>query len=165
MKSPITVIRQLAVPILGVLLAAVVVLVMIGWLTPGDLTRPSAAIKKIAEKVKSINLSKTGLTQSTDPKEDKYVAVYLENGKVYFGRISGANSVEPVLTDVYYLSVAADAEGESRDGEFQLVKLTDQFQAPTDRLVVTRDSILFWEPLSDDSKVVVAIDEFHKQQK
>lgn len=116
-----------------------------------------------------------------------YVAVYLDNGKVYFGKISEPESAEPVLSDVFYLSVSGPGEqssslaekqktssakpGEEQatvvttpQTEFQLVRITDQFQAPTDRLTISRDHILYWEELAPDSKVVQAITKFHESQ-
>lgn len=116
-----------------------------------------------------------------------YVAVYLTNGKVYFGKISEPESAEPVLSDVFYLSVSGTGEqssspaekqktSSSKPGEeqatvvttpqteFQLVRITDQFQAPIDRLTISRDHILYWEELAQDSKVVQAITKFHESQ-
>lgn len=116
-----------------------------------------------------------------------YVAVYLDNGKVYFGKISEPESAESVLSDVFYLSVSGPGEqssslaekqktssskpGEEQatvvttpQAEFQLVRITDQFQAPTDRLTISRDHILYWEELAQDSKVVQAITKFHESQ-
>lgn len=123
---------------------------------------------------------KTALSQS--PKG--YVAVYLSNGKVYFGKIEHPDSTEPIMTDVFFLNAKTQtpqpvlgdsAKKDSKKDiqartaalsqtEFQLVRMTDQFQAPVDRLTVSRDHILYWEELADDSKVVQAIAKYHEGQ-
>lgn len=108
-----------------------------------------------------------------------YVAVYLTNGKVYFGKIDRPNSQEPMMSDVFFLNATTapsptlkGKQESSQDAsvvlapqtEFQLIRLTDQFQAPIDRLTITRDHILYWEELSSDSKVVQAIAKYHENQ-
>lgn len=110
--------------------------------------------------------------------ESDYVAVYLAGGKVYFGKIRNVRSETPSLTDVFFLSVSPqrpstavespeDAEGATveppQELDYELVKLTDQLQKPSDQLILSRDQILFWEPLRPDSKVVQAIEKYHKQ--
>lgn len=110
--------------------------------------------------------------------ESDYVAVYLSGGKVYFGKVRNVRSETPSLTDVFFLSVSQqspstaaespeDAEGATVEPpqqlDYELVKLTDQLQKPSDKLILSRDQILFWEPLREDSKVVQAIEKYHKQ--
>lgn len=111
--------------------------------------------------------------------ESDYVAVYLAGGKVYFGKIRNVRSETPSLTDVFFLSVSQqqrpstvvespeDAEGAivepAQELDYELVKLTDQLQKPSDRLILSREQILFWEPLRPDSKVVQAIGKYHEQ--
>lgn len=107
-----------------------------------------------------------------------YVAVYLAGGKVYFGKFRNVRSDTPSLTDVFFLSVSQqrpstaaespdDAEGATveppQDLDYELVKLTDQLQKPSDQLILSRDQILFWEPLREDSRVVEAIKKYHEQ--
>ena len=87
-----------------------------------------------------------------------------------------ADSDEPRLTDVFSLNVTiaedrnrpaaesgdegATVEQPAPQTDFELIKLTDQFQAPTDLLVLSRNKILFWEPLKSDSRVVEAIKKY-----
>ena len=113
-----------------------------------------------------------------DASESDYVAVYLAGGKVYFGKIRNVRSETPSLTDVFFLSVSQqrpstvvqspeDAEGATveppQELDYELVKLTDQLQKPSDQLLVSRGQILFWEPLRSDSRVVQAIEKYHEQ--
>lgn len=106
-----------------------------------------------------------------------YVAVYLTNGKVYFGKMENPDTREPVMSDVFFLNAVTGSPASTNEKgkeprvvpapqtEFQLIRLSDQFQAPVDRLTLTRDHILYWEELSDDSKVVQAIAKYHEGQK
>ena len=90
----------------------------------------------------------------------------MENSKVYFGKMEGADSDEPKLTDVFTLNVnTTQAEGsDTPQTDFELVKMTDQFQSPTDLLVLSRNKILYWEPLKDDSRVVEAIGKYNSKK-
>lgn len=109
-----------------------------------------------------------------------YVAVYLKNGKVYFGKLRNSASPEPALTDVFFLNITSIKEEEPEkepdsnnapatveraniQTDYELVKMTDQLQGSEDRLVLSRDSILFFEPLRDDSRVVEAIAKYESQ--
>lgn len=112
-----------------------------------------------------------------------YQAVFLQNGQVYFGRLTNVNQEYVVLTDVYYLqnkaadqaeggaateaeatadSKAADAkEGES---QLQLNKLGSELHGPQNQMFIVQDNISFWENLKTDSKVVEAIKNQGKEQ-
>lgn len=106
--------------------------------------------------------------------DNTYQAVFLQNGQVYFGRLSNVNREYVVLTDVYYLqNKAADqAEGEAatqneaaadseatKEGEsqLQLNKLGSELHGPQNQMFIVQDNISFWENLKSDSKVVEAI--------
>ncbi|GEM_PF-7113733 len=151
-------IRQLIVPILFAAIAGVAVALLVGGVD----------IKGIGDKIgKSVSGLSKGWTfgsSKVHPPESKsdYVAIYMENGKVYFGKMQDSDSDEPRLTDVFTLNVTAGQDQAA--AEFELVKLTDQFQAPTDLLVLSRNKILFWEPLKDDSRVVEAINKYKSKQ-
>jgi len=99
---------------------------------------------------------------------DKYQAVFLTNGQVYFGKLAGASGETMQLTDVYYLQVQQDVQGESGDqaqtdankddqSQVSLAKLGNELHGPEDAMQINRDQVLFWENLTDDGKVVSAI--------
>ena len=93
--------------------------------------------------------------------EQKQIPIIFQKvrgGKVYFGKLDQPDSPEPILKDVFYITL-----GQTRD-EFRLNKLTGQ-DNPKNELTLSRDHILYWEPLEPDSKVMQGIEEFHKQQK
>lgn len=153
-------IRQLIVPVLFAAVAGVAVALLVGGVD----------IKGIGDK---IGKSVSGISNLSNPfshsnpsnlsaSSSDYVAIYMENGKVYFGKMQDSDSDEPRLTDVFTLNVTIGQDrGENPpQTDFELVKLTDQFQAPTDLLVLSRNKILFWEPLKSDSRVVAAIEKY-----
>lgn len=95
-----------------------------------------------------------------------YQAVFLTNGQVYFGKLEKPTSRYPRLTDVYYLRQnqqiqQVEEQSASSQPQVSLIKLGDELHGPTDEMLLSRDHILFWENLKDNSMVVKAI----KQQK
>ena len=103
---------------------------------------------------------------------DKYQAVFLTNGQVFFGKLAGAWVDSMQLTDVYYLQVQQDVQGETSTDQTQaptedaakndesqvsLAKLGSELHGPEDAMQINRDQVLFWENLTDESKVVSAI--------
>jgi hypothetical protein len=103
-----------------------------------------------------------------DIKGDKYQALFLTNGQVYFGHIKDIDHSYAKMTDIYYLQVQQSVqpedkpEGEEQQPQVSLSKLGDELHGPEDAMHISRDQILFWENLKDDSKVVQAIKEHKK---
>lgn len=94
-----------------------------------------------------------------------YQAVFLVNGQVYFGQLSGMNGQFLNLSDVYYLQVnqaLQPADGSAQTPDISLVKLGGELHGPTDEMEINRDQILIIEDLKKDSNVVRAIDEYKK---
>jgi hypothetical protein len=93
--------------------------------------------------------------------KDKYQALFLTNGQVYFGKLSKVNDKYVELTDIYYLQVQQSvqpAEADSKDEpKVSLAKLGNELHGPEDKMSVNREQVLFWENLKNDSKVVEAI--------
>ncbi len=81
---------------------------------------------------------------------NKYYAVVLSNGAVYFGKLEGLGSPYPVLRDVYY--VQSTANPETKAVSSVLVKRGKEWHGP-DRMILNEKAILFVEPVGDDSKV------------
>ena len=101
-------------------------------------------------------------------KDDQYQAVFLDNGQVYFGRLDNVNNAYVTLTDIYYLQVQQDGlqEGENNaaaDPQISLAKLGNELHGPEDIMYISRDKILFWENMKNDSDVVEAITENSSQ--
>lgn len=108
-----------------------------------------------------------------DVNKDAYHAVFLSNNQVYFGKLSEVNSERAVLTEIYYLQVNQQIQPvQAKEGEatttpqaqFSLVKLGNEIHGPTDRMVINRDQLLFYEELKGDSRVTKAIEQFKSGQ-
>lgn len=115
--------------------------------------------------MQSMNKSGAG---DTAVEKDKYQAVFMTNGQVYFGRLSKVDTGYAQLTDVYYLQVQqavqpAAEQKENDQPKVSLTKLGNELHGPTDKMHISSDQILFWENLKDDSTVVEAIKKNQQQ--
>ena len=89
-----------------------------------------------------------------------YQAVFLTNGQVYFGKISGIDKNFIVLKNIYYLQAVQPLQGESAQSQpFSLVKLGKELHGPTDVMYINMSQVLFYEDLREDSSVVKTIKE------
>lgn len=112
-----------------------------------------------------------------------YQAVFLTNGQVYFGKLTGFPGPAPVLSDVFYLRVGSpaptptpEAKRDPKTGKiiettpapaganFTLVKLGEEVHGPTDELRLNSDQILFVEDLRAESQLVAAIKRYKETQ-
>ncbi|MFA5947928.1 MAG: hypothetical protein WC806_03080 [Candidatus Gracilibacteria bacterium] len=93
--------------------------------------------------------------------ESKYKAVFLNNGQVYFGKVSHQYSNWVDLKDIYYLQIKEPLQDQAQVPDAQnnlnLVKLGNELHGPTDEMQIQKDNILFIETLSTESKVLKAI--------
>lgn len=101
---------------------------------------------------------------------DKYQAVFLTNGQVYFGKFAddGGNYIK--LTDIYYLqakdqTIQPKDSKETSEPELALIKLGKELHAPADEMNISRQQVLFWEAIGDDGKVMQAIKEYKASNK
>lgn len=94
-------------------------------------------------------------------KKNQYQAVFLTNGQVYFCKLSSVTSTYVTCKDIYYLQVQQSVQpAEQTDAnkpQVQLAKLGSELHGPEDEMQISRDQVLFWENLKDNSKVVDAI--------
>ncbi|MGD0774480.1 MAG: hypothetical protein ABSC05_16830 [Candidatus Solibacter sp.] len=92
---------------------------------------------------------------------NKYYAVLLTNGSVYFGKLEGLGSPFPVLQDVFYVQPGpVDANTKQAQGMI-LVHRGKELHAP-DRMILSEKSIVFVEPVGGDSRVAQLIGEAKK---
>lgn len=106
-------------------------------------------------------------------KGDKYQAVFLDNGQVYFGHLDSVNSEYVRLTDIFYLQVeqqiqpdqdSSTDESDTPQQQISLAKLGNELHGPEDEMFVLRSKIVFWENLKDDGQVTQAIKNFKSGQ-
>ncbi|HSX06333.1 MAG TPA: hypothetical protein VLG92_01270 [Candidatus Saccharimonadia bacterium] len=116
-----------------------------------------------------VALAVTRVTSTNEGKfvsTNKYQAVFLNNGQVYFGNITSLNNQYVRMSNIYYLtqSAASSSSSSSSSSNYSLVKLgCQQIHDPYDAMVINRDQITFWENLQDSGKVVTSIKQFIKQ--
>ena len=89
-----------------------------------------------------------------------YQAVLLSNNSVYFGKLAGYGTPNPVLTDVFYIVTQTDPT--TKQTKNILVKRGKELHGP-DRMYLNANSIVFVEPVGVDSKVAQLISEAGKQ--
>ena len=90
-----------------------------------------------------------------------YQAVLLGNNSVYFGKLSGYGTSNPVLTDVFYIISQTDPQ--TKQVKNILVKRGKELHGP-DRMYLNPGQIVFVEQVGADSKVAQLISEASKQQ-
>ncbi|HJP96690.1 MAG TPA: hypothetical protein VJ843_04975 [Candidatus Saccharimonadales bacterium] len=100
--------------------------------------------------------------------DDKYQAVFLNNGQVYFGKVTSSTSRYYNLQNVFYLSSNSSSSDSksttsTSSNNFTLVKLGCELHGPYDQMIINRDQVTFWENLKDSSTVVKTIKEWVKQ--
>jgi len=97
---------------------------------------------------------------ATEVDNDKYQAVFLTNNRAFFGKLHNYGTNNPYMTDVYYFQASEAESSEKTSSVTQtLVKLSDEIHKPEDKLILSRDAILFVENLSGEGSVVQAIKE------
>lgn len=99
--------------------------------------------------------------------EDKFQAVFLDGGQVYFGSITELNNRYLTLENIFYLNVSnstvqPDTQNTANQ-QISLVKLGCELHGPDDSMVINRDKVQFWENLKADGKVTAAINTWAKE--
>jgi len=89
---------------------------------------------------------------------NKYYAVLLTNGAVYFGKLDGMGSPSPVLTDVFYVQAGPVDPNTKQPQGMVLVHRGKELHGP-DRMILNDRSIVFVEPVGSDSRVAQLIKE------
>src|SRR3974390_879547 len=89
-----------------------------------------------------------------------YQAVVLINNSVYYGKLSGWGTPNPVLTDVFYILSKTDPEKKTVSNV--LIKRGKELHGP-DRMYLNPNQIILVEPVGADSKVSQLIAEASKQ--
>ena len=105
------------------------------------------------------------IDESKYVKANQYQAVFLNNGQVYFGRITSLNDKFARIQDIFYLkqNQSIQNQDQSKDSSLVLNKLGCELHGPNDEMLINRDQLLFWENLKNDGTVVKKIAEFKQQ--
>lgn len=100
---------------------------------------------------------------------DRYQAVFLAGGQIYFGKLDFVSADYMRLTEVFYVQSGANQpagdEAEAAEGsDLQLIKLGEEVHAPEDEMFINRDQVLFFENLKQDGQVVELIENYRSGQ-
>jgi len=90
-----------------------------------------------------------------------YQAIMLDNGQVYFGRITGLSSAYPVLTEVYYVQEQLDPD--TKKVRNILVRRGSEWHAPN-RMVMNARHIVLIEPVTTGSTVAKLIEDLNRKK-
>ena len=94
-------------------------------------------------------------------KEGGYQAVFLDNGQVYFGKLTETSGSYFSLTDVYYLRENGKINIDTASGnDISLVKLGNELHGPEDFMYILKNKVVFVENLKEDGQVVQSIKQF-----
>ena len=90
-----------------------------------------------------------------------YQAIFLTNGQLYFGKLSGEGTMHPVLTDIYYLQTQQTGVSANNTApaspQVQLVKFGAEIQGAMDEMRLNPTQIMMIEDLREDGQVVTSI--------
>ena len=87
-----------------------------------------------------------------------YQAVLLANGAVYYAKVQGYGTSNPVLIDVYY--IVTQTNPETKQNNNVLVTRGKELHGP-DHMYVNSNQLGFVEPVGPGSKVAQLIAESH----
>lgn len=92
-------------------------------------------------------------------------SVFLTNGQVYFGYLTDMDSQFLNLSDVFYLKTDEQLQAgvDNSNRKISLIKLGGELHGPEDHMKISKDQILFYENMSDNSKINDAIAKFKAQ--
>lgn len=93
----------------------------------------------------------------------KREAVFMNNGQVYFGYISNSQNQMIKLEDVYYLKID-DLQSADPNKKIMIVKMGNELHRPENTMYINRDQILFYQPITNESKINDAILKFAQKQ-
>jgi hypothetical protein len=103
---------------------------------------------------------------------DKYQAVFLTNGQVYFGKLTKLSGEYFKLSKIFYLQTqttsttsTVQAVAEASADNVQLIKLGSEIHGPEDEMVISKSQILFFENTKKSGQVTAAIDKYYSQNK
>jgi hypothetical protein len=88
---------------------------------------------------------------------DRWQAVFLSNGQVYFGHLTVASDEFYELREAFFIQESPSAE-EGQPPTREIRALSSEFHQPENRMLIRKDEVLFVENLRPDSDVAEAIE-------
>lgn len=94
------------------------------------------------------------------PKHGKYQAVFLTNGQVYFGKLSGIGGKSVTLKDVYLVQSQNGNNASPSPSSLVLARIDQNTLIhPYQEMTIDAKQVLFWEDMQDDAEVVKKIND------
>ena len=93
--------------------------------------------------------------------DQTYQAVLLSNNNVYFGKLEGYGTENPVLTEVYYVQTSVNPN--TKEQTNILTKRGKEWHSP-DRMYINPKQIVIVEPVGPNSRVSELIKELKLQR-
>ena len=117
------------------------------------------SVAKIEKRVADIEAPAKYIAEQVE--KDKYQAVFLKSGSVYFGNITKIDQDTITLKNIFYLKNGSFQKGETVTGsDASLIKLGAELHAPEDVMYIERKNVEFWENLKSTSQVSKAIKQY-----
>lgn len=98
---------------------------------------------------------------------NKYQAIFLNNGQVYFGKLVQVNGQYLKLTKVFYIQDSTTdatstekSDEQTTTGDKKLIKLGKEVHGPEDAMIINRDQVTMYENLKTDSEVTKLITQY-----
>lgn len=137
----------------------------IAWFKFGSIGLLFSLTVLVVAVIASLAFSKGSLDEFKMVDGNKYQAVFLNGGQVYFGRIKDLNAKTIRLDDIYYLRVNQQVQPgqQANANDVSLVKLGCELHGPQDQMLVNREQVVFWENLKDDGQVAKAVKQYRDQ--
>jgi hypothetical protein len=152
-----------------IIIVSVLVCIALG-LAVASLAIVSGKADKAAEtKIKAVDKRVAAIEEAdkyTEKQVDnnRYQAVFLSSGQVYFGKITEITKDTMKLEDIFYLKTGSvDKTGNPIPGtDVSLTKLGAELHSPDDTMFIERKNLSFWENLKADGQVSKAIAAYKK---
>mgnify|MGYP003144880243 CR=1 FL=1 len=108
-----------------------------------------------------------------DIAKDRYQAVHLESGQIFFGKIERIDDNYIRLKGAYYTSQPTPTEGTEAAGETEnstapslsLIRAGEEVYGPDGTVDIATSNVSYWENLRADSKLLEAISSKSDQSK
>ena len=126
-----------------------------------DLDEQNIKVAKLDKRLTAIDAPLTYVQEQIE--KDKYQAVFLAGGQVYFGKITHIDASTLTIEDIYHLRTGSYQQGGDASNDASLVKLGNELHGPEDKMVIERKNVTFWENLKTNSKVTEPIKAYQKQ--
>jgi hypothetical protein len=96
--------------------------------------------------------------------ENKYQAVFLTSGQIYFGNLTEINDNYLKLSNVFYIQSnnGSDSKNTTDSGDLKLIKLGDEVHKPEDAMIINREQMLFFENIKPDGDVAKLIQRYRQ---